>query len=983
MTETVLGQVRELYGVGQLAQHARDLARRHQLLSSGTRPVRRSGHGLLLARLAETERVLYEVRASLLDASARGIDVTPAGAWLLDAFFIVIEHGREVRASMPQGYYQQLPKLESGPYRGYPRIYGIAIEFIAHTEGQLDQQNMELMIREYQSVEPLTLGELWAWPVMLRMGLLESVRRMALRTKRDVMDAGRADAQVRRFRNAAGGEEGLRRELTDFVAHPPEMTAAFLTRFFQQIRVARADFTALLWLEQWIAEDAMSVEAAVQRSTRRLSLTQLVMANSITSLRTVASFGWPDFVESMSVTEAVLREDPAGFYAEMTFDARDLYRHAIEELAKRSQRPEPSVARAAIDLAVQGSAALDSSPGTARDEHDRIAHVGYYLVGHGRAKLESALEYRPALGQRIVRFWRRRPASLYFGALALAFLAVLAIVTLPLPSSVTWSTRALALLIALLPASEIGGAIVNQLAVFFAPPDRLSRLDYSRNGVPAVHRTVVVIPLLLDSAAAARDAFDHLETQFLANRDPQVRFALLSDFTDAGSESLPPDAAIIDAAVESVRALNREYGEDSPFYFFQRPRRRNEKEGVWMGWERKRGKLTELNAYLTSGARGAFSTIEGDTAWLAGVRYVITLDADTLLPRGAAAALIGTIAHPLNRAVFREGGSSVIQGYGILQPRVSVTLESANRSRFASIFAGHPGVDPYTTAVSDVYQDLFGEGTYTGKGIYDVAAFERATRDRFPENALLSHDLIEGAHARAGLVTDVEIFDEYPSRYLTSIQRQQRWLRGDWQLLPFIFARGSSGEALSALSRWKMLDNLRRSLVPVAMLAWLVAGWTVLPGSPTVWTVVALGTFAMRWLLAPAVAATRPPRTQSWRAYYAALRRDAEASVEQAALAVAFLPHEALIAIDGIVRALVRTFVTHRRMLEWKTSSQVEHLASERTPSVWRKMSLAVVAGLVLAVWGAISSHLFLVLPFALCWAAAPFIALSLIAPTS
>ena len=984
MYEPAPGQVRELYGVGQLAQHARDVAHRQQLTAAdGARVRRRAGHGLLLSRLAETERVLYEVRALLLDASARGIDVTPAGAWLLDAFFVVVEHGREVRASMPQGYYHQLPKLESGPYQGYPKVYGIAIELIAHTEGQLDQQNMELMIREYQSVAPLTLGELWAWPVMLRMGLLENVRRMALRTKRDVMDAGRADAQVRRFRTASGDDARLRRELADFVAHPPEMTAAFLTRFFQQIRVARADFTALLWLEQWIAEDAMSVEAAVQRSTRRLSLTQLVMANSITSLRTVAGFGWPDFVESLSVTEAVLREDPAGFYTAMTFDARDRYRHAVEELAKRINSSEPSVARAAIDIAQHAAVTHDNEFEGPSDDRDRLSHVGYYLVDRGRAALERALGYRPALAQRISHFWRRHPASLYFGAITVAIVAVLAAVIAPLPSAASWSMYVLAALLACVPASEIGIAVVNQLTTIFVPPDRMSRLDYSQNGVPAPHRTLVVIPLLLDSATAARDALDHLETQFLANRDPEIRFAVLGDFTDAQSESMPSDAAIVEAAVEGVRALNREYGEASPFYLFQRPRRRNEQEGVWMGWERKRGKLAELNAYLGGGARDAFSMVEGDPSWLTGVRYVITLDADALLPRGAAAALIGTIAHPLNRAVFHDGGTRVVQGYGILQPRVSVTLESANRSRFASIFAGHPGVDPYTTAVSDVYQDLFGEGTYTGKGIYDVAAFERATRDRFPENTLLSHDLIEGAHARAGLVTDVEIFDEYPSRYLTSLQRQQRWIRGDWQLLPFLFARSSRGDALSALSRWKMIDNLRRSLVPVAMLAWLVAGWTTLPGSPTLWTLIALGTFAMRWLLAPALAATRPPRKQSWRPYYAALQRDAESSVEQAMLAVVFLPHEALVAIDGVVRALVRTFVTHRRMLEWKTSSQVEHLAAERTPSVRREMSLAVVAGLVLAAWGAIDSHLFLVLPFAICWAAAPFIAHSLSAPMS
>jgi cyclic beta-1,2-glucan synthetase len=980
--ELAPGQVRELYGAARLAQHARELAHRQELAPPGIRPSRHTRHGLLLSRLAETERVLADAREVLLDASARGIDVTPAGAWLLDAYFLVVEHGREIRANMPQGYYQQLPKLDSGAYRGFPRIYGIALELIAHTEGQLDQQNMELMIRQYQTVEPLTLGELWAWPVMLRIGLLESVRRMALRTKRDVTDAERADEQVRRFRSIPGGDDALRHELSEFVAHPPEMTAAFLTRFFQQIRAARADFTALLWVEQWIAEDAMSVEQAVQRSTRRQSLTQLVMANSITSLRTVASFAWPDFVEAMSVTEAVLRTDPAGCYPAMGFDSRDLYRHAVEALAKRAKTSEPKVARAAVALAARAAAAPVPGAESGAEERERLSHVGYYLIGRGKEALEHALRYQPAFARRVSRFARRHAAPLYFGALAVATIAVLAAVIAPLPGAASWAMRLLAVFLACVPASEIGIAIVNQLITILVRPDRLSRLDYLRNGVPAAHRTIVVVPILLDSPAAAHDALDRLETQFLANRDDEIRFALLADFTDAESETLPTDAAIVEAATAGVRALNCEYPEASPFYLFQRPRRRNELEGVWMGWERKRGKLEEFNAYIAGRERNAFSHIEGDTSWLSGVRYVITLDADALLPRGAAASLIGTIAHPLNRAVFDDGGTRVVEGYGILQPRVSVTLESANRSRFAAIFAGHPGVDPYTTAVSDVYQDLFGEGSYTGKGIYDVATFERATAGRFPENALLSHDLIEGAFARAGLVTDVEIFDEYPSRYLAASQRQQRWTRGDWQLLPFIFARGSSAHAISGLSRWKMLDNLRRSLVPIAMLAWLVAGWVVLPGSPVTWTVVALIVFALRWLLAPLLAATQPPRKQSWRPYYFALQRDLEVSAEQAAFAVVFLPHQALVALDAIARALVRTFVTRRHMLEWKTSSQVERLAARREASVQREMSFAAVIGLALAAWGATEAPLYLMIPFILCWAAAPYIALRISAPT-
>jgi cyclic beta-1,2-glucan synthetase len=980
--ETAPGQVRELYGDAKLTQHARELAHRQDLAGTGVGATRETRHGLLLSRLAETERVLAEVREVLLDASVRGIDVPPAGAWLLDAYYLVVEHGREIRANMPRGYYQQLPKLDSGPYRGFPRIYGIALELIAHTEGQLDRENIELMIREYQTVEPLTLGELWAWPVMLRIGLLESVRRMALRTTHDVADAARADEQVQRFRSVPGGDDELRRALSEFVAHPPEMTAAFLTRFFQQIRVARADFAALLWVEQWIAEDAMSVEEAVQRSTRRQSLTQLVMANSITSLRTVATFSWSDFVEDMSVTDAVLREDPARCYPEMDFESRDRYRHAVETLAKRAKTSEPLVARAAVVLATKARTAQEAEAQATSDERERVAHVGYYLVGQGRDALERALRYRPAVARRIGRFAKRHAAPCYFGALAMATMGVLAAALAPLPSAASWGMWVLAALLACVPASEIGIALVNQLTTLFVPPARLSRLDYSRSGVPASCRTIVVVPLLLDSPAAAQEALDHLETQFLANRDGEIRFALLADFADAASESLPTDAAIVETATAGVGALNSEYADASPFYLFFRPRRKNAREGVWMGWERKRGKLEELNAYIAGRDRNAFSHIEGDAPWLAGVRYVITLDADTMLPRGAAASLIGTLAHPLNRPVFRDGGTRVVDGYGILQPRVSVTLESANRSRFAAIFAAHPGVDPYTTAVSDVYQDLFREGSYTGKGIYDVATFERATAGRFPENALLSHDLIEGAVARAGLVTDIEIFDEFPSHYLTAVQRQQRWTRGDWQLLPFIFARGSSAHAISGLSRWKMLDNLRRSLVPIAMLAWLAAGWIVLPGSPARWTMVALIVFVLRWQLAPLLAAMQPPRRQSWRPYYAALRRDAEGTVEQAALAIVFLPHQAVIAASAIARALVRTYITRRHMLEWTTSSHVERLAARQGRSTWREMSLAVGIGLALAAWGATAAPLYLLIPFVFCWAAAPYIALRISAPT-
>src|SRR6185312_6735490 len=348
------------------------------------------------------------------------------------------------------------------------------------------------------------------------------------------------------------------------------------------------------------------------------------------------------------------------------------------------------------------------------------------------------------------------------------------------------------------------------------------------------------------------------------------------------------------------------YGASAPpFYLFHRPRRWNEAQGVWMGWERKRGKLSEFNDYLRGGARDAFSIVEGDTEWLGRVRYVITLDADTVLPRGSAQALVGTIAHPLVSAEYDESRGHVTHGYGILQPRVSVTLESANRSRFARIYAGHPGIDPYTTAVSDVYQDLYAEGTFTGKGIYDVDVFERTTRGRFPENALLSHDLIEGIFARAALVTDIEVFDDFPTRYLTALHRQQRWIRGDWQLLPWLGSRipgdgGVTPNPLPALSRWKIIDNMRRSLVSIATLLWLLLAWLVLPGA------------RLAWLLAVLVSLAIP------------------------------------------------LMVPHRHLLEWQTASRVERVTASTRTVRWHRFGIVIGGAVVvvaLSLWRLIESR--------------------------
>ena len=944
----------EMFGATQLAEHAQALARRHSL-APASRPnwIKRRERGPLLSRLDATKHALITARDTLARASATGAEVSPAGAWLLDNFFVVLEQVPEIRATLPPGYYQELPKLAGdGALAGYPRIYEIIIELIAHTDGRLDESSVALMIGEYQRITPLTMGELWAVPAMLRLGYLENVRRMALRAARDVGDRALADEWVSRLLSAEWPED-VTGGLSAFVHNGPALTPSFLTRFLQQIRSRRSDFTPLLWLEQWVAEDVMSVETAAQLSVQELALTQLVMANSIASLRSVASIDWTTFVETASATEDVLRGDPSGVYTRMTRATRDRYRHAVERIAKGSGRDEPAVAAAAIAAA--------HAAATTRGHGQRESHVGYYLVGEGRRPFERSVGYRRASMTRVREWLLAHPGRFYFGAvfamMALALLVLLTPLRFASAGSVSVAWFLAASVLTLFPALDVAIAIVHQLVPLILPPDRLPRLEFEQ-AVPEADRTAVVVPLLFGSVDAVAHALEHIEVQYLANRDREIRFALLSDFLDSSSETAPSDDAILAAAVDGIRALNAAYAGDpsdeatyaQPFYLLHRPRRWNAADGIWMGWERKRGKLVDFNSFISGDDTHAFSITEGDLPWLRGTRYVITLDADTVLPRGGAAALIGTIAHPLNRAEFDPERGRVMRGYGILQPRVSVSLASASESRFAAVYSGHPGVDPYTTAVSDVYQDLFGEGTFTGKGIYDVDVFRRATAGRFPDNTLLSHDLIEGTFARAGLVTDIEVFDDYPTRYLTSTRRTHRWIRGDWQLLRWLTPRvpgptGSERNPLSVLSRWKIADNMRRSLNPVVLLLWLVAAWTLLPGSVFAWTVAFVAALSAPWLVPVLFAAARPPRGQAWRPYYVALGHDASRAAQQLGLAVVLLPDQALLAGDAIARSLARVLASHRKMLEWQTASQTERATGYSRFSVWQRMWPAVLLG--------------------------------------
>ncbi|MGE3617905.1 MAG: hypothetical protein AB7L66_18685, partial [Gemmatimonadales bacterium] len=680
----------ELLGAEHLDDRARAVAGA-QRVAPTSRARRRAP---LLERLNGSRRILDDAERRLAASAAGGGDISPAGEWLLDNFHVVEEHILEVRASLPAGYYRELPELLTGPLAGYPRVYELAITLISHSEARIDLDNVTRFVGAFQQVTPLSMGELWGVPAMLRLGLIESVRRMTLRTVERLDELGLAEDWAHRFRTGELSDaDPLGPAVADFVGGHPPLTATFVSRLLQLLHTDTGTFPGLERLEHWLAQDGLTADGTAAQAIERLALTQQMMTNSITSLRAVARLDWRAFVEGQSRTEAVLRADPVGCYARMTFATRDRYRHVVERVARRSRSGEETVARVAIDLARAEHAANPNS---------RAAHVGYYLVDQGLAALEDTVGYRPSRIERIHRTIRRHPNVVFVGgvvagtALALGALLWLAAG----PTALGWL---LVIAVGLLPANDIAVNVLNQLITVILPPRLLPKLDLHRGGVPPEFRTAVVIPILFDSVAAVRDALETLEVRFLANREAHLHFAILSDLTDAPAETGPADAAIIAAARDGVRALNDRHAPETAdaFYLFHRARKWNPLQGVWMGWERKRGKLAEFNRFMRGAGPDAFSLVEGNVGALRGLRYVITLDADTVLPPDAAPDLVGAIAHPLNRAEYDPARGRVVRGYGILQPRVGVSLPSAYRSRFAATYSGRPGVDPYTTAVSD------------------------------------------------------------------------------------------------------------------------------------------------------------------------------------------------------------------------------------------------------------------------------------------
>jgi cyclic beta-1,2-glucan synthetase len=901
----------EPFSALHLEQHARQLAASLVLARHPTKD------GQFASRFEDNASFLYVAYEAVAAAVREGGPLTPEAEWLLDNFYVVEEQLREIRDDLPQRFYRELPKLTTGQ----ARVYALALELIVHTDSALDEETIVRFLHEFQAVAPLSIGEVWAVPIMLRLGLVENLRRLA----GQMVSTRRCQEEARRLVAAWREHEPFPIDFSSLQACAPLVLQ--LLDEMQQARAAKP--AGLKRLEDQLAEYQLDALEIARIEHQRQAANQVSIGNVITSMRLISALDWVVFFERTNLAEEALRQDPAEVYPRMDFESRDRYRHAVEQLAKRTKLSDVEVAAHAVSLARKAEAAAG--------EEWQQRHVGYWLVDRGRSELERQLGYRPSFRERATRWLLAHPNAAFFGSVV--FLSALLDVPLVLGARLLgvpdWIATAMAAIF-LIPASELAVSLTNLIVTCWLPPRLLPKLEF-KDGVPATYTTFVVMPTLLTSVREVDTLLSRIEMHYLANPEPALKFALLTDFADADAERLPGDEELVHHAVRGIQSLNERYNNDGPgpFYLFHRSRRWNPSENRWMGWERKRGKLMEFNRWLRGASDTSFVVQEGDVSSLVrecekgAIQFVITLDADTQLPFGAARRLIGTLAHPLNRPHFDPVTRRLSSGYSVLQPRVSVHLASANRSWYSRICANSPGIDPYTTCASDVYQDLFGEGSFTGKGIYDLDAFERSLNGAFPENQILSHDLIEGCHSRVALVTDIEFIDSHPSRYDVAARRLHRWVRGDWQILPWLFPRvpadgGWRNNPLSLLSKWKIFDNLRRSLVPPGLMAFFIVGWLLWPAAAWLWTLCGLVVLGFPLLAQIALAVRHWPRAVTKPHHLRALAHDLGRSLLQIGLVTVFLVHEAVLMLDAIGRTTFRMVVTRRRLLEWETADATE-----------------------------------------------------------
>jgi cyclic beta-1,2-glucan synthetase len=905
----------ELFSASHLEEIAEKLAMGHTVFLKPTKGINFSD------RVEENEDVLIESYKSIVKTVRNERAITPAAEWLIDNFYIVEEQLKDIRDHLPPQYYKELPKLSSGQFIGFPRVYAIAWDFVAHTDSLFNPELLKLVLRAYQKIQPLTIGELWAISITLRVVLIENLRRLSARIVGSEMAREQADLIADELLGLSGFNRRTDEEIIDNLKHIP-LRKGFEVQLVQRLRFQEGVVEGVFkWLDERLKSEGLIAEKIVHEEHLSQTSANVTVRNIITSMRLMSSLDWRDLFEEVSLVDEKFQENP--LYTQLDFATRDKYRHSVEELARGSKLTELEVAMALIKKTSNERERLKEHN---EEKNEKRYEFGYYLISSGRYEFEKEISYKLKLRNYFLRWYVSGRESIYVGSMLLIALSLIAI-CFSENRSLDLLTSSLFFLLALFPASEIARSLINRFTIYLLLPRHLPRLDLSKR-IPAEFKTFIVVPTMLLNESEIVSQVEQLEVHYLSNPDDSLYYALLSDWRDSHTEHLLTDDSFLLAAILHINYLNKKYGPGTEgknrFYLFHRHRKWNEAEQKWMGWERKRGKLEEFNHFLRGNLETSF--INRDEFQLdipSDIKFVITLDSDTKLPRGAVAQLVGTFAHPLNHPVFDKILNKVVEGYGILQPRITPIIPEFEESTFFQRLSSGPcGIDPYAAAVSDVYQDLFGEGSYTGKGIYNVDVFERALKGRTPENRLLSHDLFEGNFARCALLSDVEFFEDFPSNFQVAISRNHRWTRGDWQLLPWIFGR--EGRAISSIGRWKMFDNLRRSLLMPALFVFLVILFFVSNVSMIPWILLIFFGLGLSDLLPSLIGVFTFKSKIPFVVQLRSFGEDLFLGLCRFIFNIIFIPYQAWIHLDAIFRTLFRLGISKRNLLEWTTSAQAK-----------------------------------------------------------
>ena len=914
----------------------------------------------LLGSLKTSYKDILDSYKYFKKSTSQSGETMPAAEWLLDNLYLIEKEYKDILHSMPHTC-KKLPVIDRGFMKNYPRVYHISVEIVSHSDGRIDEDTIETFINAYQKNTALTMAELWILPSMLRIAIIQNIGMICKSMVYAQKQKDKADRVFYKIAHAfTNGNMSC--EISKLNDEDIQFNPFFSERLLKELRDGGIENSEVYkWIDERLNLDETSAEKEISTEHAKEASFKLSIGNSITSIRNIEALNWKLNFERYSVVENILKEDPDGVYTKMDFESRDYYRNKIEKMSQDINIPESFIAKKAVECAL-----------TCESDAEYMKHVGYYLIDDGIDILKSKLGIKDKGIRRIADFIRKNRVKCYIGTILSCTIIldlILCFTSFKEDVKPEWLRYLISSVFIIIPCSEIIISLFNWSINHLTSPRFIPKLELA-DGIKDECKAVVVIPALISNEKKVHDIINNMEVYYLANMEKNLYFALLGDFKDSTAEHDCDDEKIINAALNDIKALNQKYKRSGGdiFYFLNRFRQYNNKQGTWLGWERKRGKLMEFNALIRGSKNTSYNVISGNIQNIQGIKYVITLDADTALPRDSAKKLIGAMSHILNKPYIDAKSKKIIRGHGLMQPRISVGTVSANKTLFSRIFSGETGIDTYTSAVSDVYEDLFDEGIFTGKGIYDIDVFNTVLKDEIPENTVLSHDLLEGSYARAALVTDIELIDGYPAYYNASAKRLHRWVRGDWQLIPWIFKKSR----INALSKWKIIDNMRRSLLSPSIIILVILSLTILPLND-IWIVVAFLSLLFPILfdvseivVMPAKGISLSGKIKNW-----------EMAFEQFFLIFAFLPFMAYLMIDAVIRTLYRVYISKKNLLEWQTAADTEASSGRKLIDFVHSMWIESAVSILISILAFLKSPVYglLMLPSCIIWFLSPAIA--------